>query len=162
MAHSEGCCIRAVPALSDEVSRRIHTNPRVANRLPAFSSVAAVDQKWFSGAALDVSNDQNRVGHPRAVRINREITPATPETAPENYFRFAAAILKMAEINWACLGQSKSIDKSRRRHREPFQNSTSGLLPPRWKQSKSTGPATDRRNPSTIYIGEPPLHDRSN
>ena len=94
MAHSEGWCFRAVPALSDEVSRRIHTIPCVANRFPAFSCVAAVDRKWSSGAVLDVSNDQNRLDQPRAVRINREITPATPETSQTNYFRFAAAILE--------------------------------------------------------------------
>ena len=94
VAHSEGWCLRAVPALSNEVSRRIQTIPRVANRFSAFFSVAAVDRKWFSGAVLDVSNDQNRLGQPRAVRINQEITPVTRETAPENYFRFAAAIFE--------------------------------------------------------------------
>ena len=77
------------------VFRRIATIGSMASRFEGFSSVAAVDRKWFSAAVLDVSNDGNGLGQPQTVGIRRENVSAAPSTSPENHFRFGAATVEL-------------------------------------------------------------------
>jgi hypothetical protein len=122
--------------------------------------VAAADRKYFSGVVLDVPNDRKQLDHTQTVRIHRENTSGTHGTAPENYFRFAAAIFEIGGNGPASDSRNQLII-----HVGDTGNLSRTALPVcchhGGKQSKSTGPATDRQNPSTNYVGKSPLHDPS-
>jgi len=52
-------------------------------------------------AVLGVFEGGNRLGGPQAVTTRRENTSGTPGTTSDNHFRFAAAMMKTVESDWA-------------------------------------------------------------